>query len=213
MCNRKGVFKKGVEVGETKLGEVTAFKYLGATISEQGSKPEVVNRIAQATAALAKLQTIWKDKYITMSSKIRLMRSLVANYIPCETWTLNKEIERRIESFEMRCFRRLLGITYKDRITNIEVRSRIQQAIGPFEDLLTIVRKRILRWFGHVLRGGGLANTILQGTVPGKRGRGRPKGSWGDNIRKWTGLSGSDLLEAARHRHRWRRLVHVLRDR
>ena len=162
-----------------------------------------MNRIAQVhvTAALEKLQTIWKEKYITMSSKIRLMRSLVTSIfsmLVSETWTLNKEIERRIEAFEMRCFRRLLGITFKDRITNIEVRSRIQQAIVPFENLLTIVRKRILRWFGHVLRGGGLANTILQGTVPGKRGRGRPKGIWGNNIRKWTGLKSSNLLEAAR---------------
>ena len=100
-------------------------------------------------------------------------------------------------------------MSYKDRTTNLEVKNRIQQAIGPYEELLTTVRKRTLRWFGHVTRGGGLANTFMQGTVPGKRGRGRPRASWGDSIRRWTGLGGSDLLEAARNRERWRRLVHV----
>ena len=109
----------------------------------------------------------------------------------------------------MRCFTRLLGISSKDRVTNIEVKNRIQQAIGPYEELLTTVRKRTLRWFGHITRGGGLANTFMQGTVPGKRGRGRPRASWGDSIRRWTGLGNSDLLEAARNRERWRRLVHV----
>ena len=67
MCNRKGGFTKGVEIGGVKLEEVTSFKYLGATISEQGSKPEIVNRIAQATPALSKLQTIWRDNNIKLS--------------------------------------------------------------------------------------------------------------------------------------------------
>ena len=211
MCNRKGGFTKGVDIREAKLEEVTAFKYLGATISEQGSKPEIVNRIAQAIAALSKLQTIWRDNNINLSSKIRLMRSLVTSIFlyACESWTLNKDLEKRISAFEMRCFRRLLGISYKDKISNVEVKNKILQAIGPYEELLTTVRKRILRWFGHVTRGGGLANTIMQGTVPGKRGRGRPKVYWGDSVRRWTGLGGSDLLEAARNRETWRRLVHV----
>ena len=211
MCNRKGGFTKGVKVGDTKLEEVTAFKYLGATICEQGSKPEIVNRIAQSTAALSKLQTIWRDKNINLSSKVRLMRSLVISIFlyACESWTLNKDLEKRISAFEMRCYRRILGISYKDRITNLEVKNRIQQAIGPYEELLTTVRKRTLRWFGHVIRGGGLASTFMQGTVPGKRGRGRQEASWGDSVRRWTGLGGSDLLEAARNRESWRKLVHV----
>ena len=190
---------------------MTSFKYIGATISEQGSKPEVVNRIAMATSALDKLQTLWRDNKIKMSSKIRLLRSLVSSIFlyACESWTLNNDLEKRISAFEQRCFRRLLGICYKDRITNIEVKNRIKQAIGPYEDLLTTVRERILRWYGHVMRGGGLAKTFLQGTVPGKRGRGRPRRSWGDIIKTWTGLGGSDLLEAARNREKWRRLVHV----
>ena len=71
-------------------------------------------------------------------------------------------------------------ISYKDHVTNEEVRAKIQQAIGPHEDLLTIVKRRQLQWYGHVSRSSGLAKTILQGTVKGeedkagtKRGRKR----------------------------------------
>ena len=51
---------------------------------------------------------------------------------------------------EMRCYRRILGISYKDHITNEEVRTKLQQAIGPDEDLLTIVKRRKLQWYGRV---------------------------------------------------------------
>ena len=192
MTSRKEGMSSEILVNGNKLELVKSFKYLGATISEEGSKKEVVCRIAQAIAALTKLSTIWKDKNISLSIKIRLMRSLVTSIFlyACESWTLNKDIERRIQAFEMRCYRRILGISYKDRVTNAEVEEKIRIAAGPFEKLLRTVKKRKLKWFGHVTRSNGLEKTILQGTVPGKRGRGRPRRQWGDNIREWTGLDG-----------------------
>ncbi|GFO20351.1 RNA-directed DNA polymerase (reverse transcriptase) domain containing protein [Plakobranchus ocellatus] len=66
---------------------------------------------------------------------------------------------------EMRCYRRLLGILYKNHITNEEVRRRIENAIGPHVDLLTIFRQRKLKWYGHTTRSSGLAKTIMQGTA------------------------------------------------
>ena len=57
----------------------------------------------------------------------------------------------------------------KDHVTNGEVPAKIQQAIGPHEDLLTIVKRRKLQWYGHVSRSSGLAKTILQGTMKGGR--------------------------------------------
>ena len=65
---------------------------------------------------------------------------------------------------EMRCDRKILHISYKDNVTNEEVSAKIQQATGPYEDLLTIVKRRKLQWHGHVSRSSGLAKTILQGT-------------------------------------------------
>ena len=102
------------------------------------------------------------------------MRSLVMSIFlyACESRTLTAELEKRTQAFEMRCYRRLLNISYKDHVTNEEVRRKIQAAIGECDELLTLVKKRKLRWFGHVSRSSGLAKTILQGTVKGKRRRG-----------------------------------------
>ena len=67
----------------------------------------------------------------------------------------------------MCCYRKILHISHKDHVTNEEVRDKIQQAIGPHKDLLTIVNRRKLQWYGHVSRSSGQAKIILQGTVKG----------------------------------------------
>ena len=113
------------------------------------------------------------------------MRSLVISIFlfSCESLTLTGELEKRTQAFEMRCYRRLLNISYKDHVTNEEVHTQVQAAIGEYDELLTLVKKQKLRWFGHVSRSSGLAKTILQGTVKGKGKRGRQKKRWEDNIK------------------------------
>ena len=83
----------------------------------------------------------------------------------------------------------------------------IQRAIGPHEDLLTIVKSHKLQWYGHVSRSSGLAKTILQGTVKGGRRRGRQKKGWEDNIREWTGLEFAKSRRAVDNRGKWRKFV------
>jgi len=129
----------------------------------------------------------------------------------CETWTLTAELQRKILTMEMRCYRKILGISYKEHVTNDEVRRRIQQAIGPHDDLLTVVKKRKLRWYGHVSRSSGLAKMILQGTVKGARRRGRQRKRWEDNIREWTGLTFAESQRVVEDRTRWRGVVSGLR--
>ena len=139
---------------------------------------------------------------ISLSSKIRLMRSLVTAIFlyAYESRTLTLELHRRIQAMEIRCYRKILHISYKDRVTNEEVRAKIQQAIGPHEDLLTIVKRRKLQWYGHVSRSSGLAKTILQGTVKGGRRQGRQRKRLGDNIREWTGLEFAKSQRAVENR-------------
>ena len=206
--NTKGI-SSDIRIGGQKLETVQSFKYLGSVVTDEGSKQEILSRIAQTIGALSKLKTIWKDKNIALSCKIRLMHSLVISIFlyACETWTLTAELERKIQAIEMRCFRRLLGISYRDHVTNEEVRNRIRHAIGPYEDLLTTVRKRKLRWYGHITRSTGLAKTILQGTVQGGRRKGRQKKRWEDNITEWTGLKLSEALRKAEDREGWRKVV------
>ena len=99
----------------------------------------------------------------------------------CGSWTLTAELQRRIQAMEMRCYRKILRISYKDHVTNEEVRAINQQAVAPHEDLLTIVKRRKLQWSGHVSRSSGLAKTILQGTVKGGRRQSRQMKRWEDN--------------------------------
>ena len=129
------------------------FKYLGAIISNEGSKSEILSRIAQTTAALSRLKIIWRDKNISPASKVKLMPTLILSTFlyAYESWTLTAELARRIQALEMRCYRRFLNIFYKKKhVTNEEVRNRIQNAIGMHDDLLTMVKKRKLRWYGHI---------------------------------------------------------------
>ena len=85
----------------------------------------------------------------------------------------SRKLQRRIQAVEMRCYRKILRISYKDHVTNEEVRAEIWQTIGSHEDLLTTVTRRKLQWYGHVSRSLGLVKTILQGTVKGGRRQGR----------------------------------------
>ena len=119
------------------------------------------------------------------------MRSLVTSIFryTCESWTLTAELQRRIQAMEMRCYRKILHISYKNHVTNEEVRAKTQQAIGPHEDFLTIVKRRKLQWYGHVSSSSGLAKTILLGTVKVGRRQGRQRKRWEGNIREWRAWS------------------------
>ena len=153
--------------------------------NQRFSKLEVLLRIEQTTAALTKLKPIWRDNNISLGSKVRLMLFLVISIFlyACESWTLTTELEKRTQAFEMRCYRRVLNISYKDHVTNEEVRRKIQTAIGEYDELLTLVKKRMQKWFGHVSRSSG-PKIILQGIVKGKRKRGRQKKRWEDTIKE-----------------------------
>ena len=86
----------------------------------------------------------------------------------------------------MKCYRRLLNVLYMDHVTTEKVRKQIQAANGERDELLTLVKKRKLRWFGRESRSSGLAKTILQDMMKGKRQRDRHKKRWVDNIKERT---------------------------
>ena len=89
MTNTSGINTE-IKVNGQKLETVTSCKYLGSVITDEGSKPEILSRTAQTTAGLTRLKPVWIDKSISLSSKIRLMRSLVPSIFlyACESWTL-----------------------------------------------------------------------------------------------------------------------------
>ena len=122
------------------------------------------------------------------------MPSLVTSIFlyACESWTLTAELQGKMQAMEMRCSHKILHISHNDR-----------------EDLLTIVKRRKLQWYGHVSRSPGLAKTILQGTatVKGGRRKGGQRKRWEDNIREWTSLEFGKSQRAVENREKWRKLV------
>ena len=184
IMNNNGTLHRDITIQGQKLETVYHFKYLGAIICDEGSRRKVLSRAAQTMAAFATLKTILKDKNIRIKHKMKLMCALVITIFlyECENCTLTAELQRRIQSLEFRCFRKILGISYKDRVTNDLTRKTIINHIGLYEDLLATVKRRKLKSYVHVTPSDDLTKVILQGTVEGRRRSGRPKESWIDNI-------------------------------
>ena len=115
----------------------------------------------------------------------------------CESWTLNAELQKRLEAFENKCYRRILNITYMDRISNEQVHNWITQECGPQKPIIKTIKCKIMQWFSKVSTTDGLSKDILQGKVPGKRPKGRPRKQWTDGPKQWTGLSLYNLTRMA----------------
>ena len=134
-------------------------------------------------------------------SKLKDQINACPSYLSTIVCLRNLDIDSRhpeeLQVTEMRCSKKLLGISYRDHITNDAVRDRIRRAIGPYDDILTAVKKRKLKWFGHVSRSSGFAKTILQGIVQGGRRKGQQKKRWENNIAEWTGLKFCNAVREA----------------
>ena len=100
MTNNNNGIQRDITANGEKLETVKKFKYLGAMVSDEGSKPKIIARIATTAATLIKLDIIWKDKAIKLSLKIRLMCSQLNSVFlyACETWTQTAELEKRVQA-------------------------------------------------------------------------------------------------------------------
>ena len=102
MTNDTSGINTEIKVNGQKLETVTSFKYLGSVIIDEGSKPEIISRIAQTTAALTRLKPVWEDRRISLSSKVRVMRSFDTSIFlyACESWTLSAELQRKYKPWK-----------------------------------------------------------------------------------------------------------------
>ena len=181
MTNNINGITTALHIAGNTLDEVQSFKYLGAIISEGRLQARSARQNSSSNSSFVKPEEDLERPKHHSRSKIRLLRSLVISIFlyACESWTLTADLQRRIQAMEMRCYRRLLNISYTEHITNVEVRNRIERAIGPYEDLLTTVKRRKLKWYGHVSRSSGLSKTIMQGTVQRRKEKGWPEKAMG----------------------------------
>ena len=120
-----------------------------------------------------------------------------------ECWTLKKSDRKRIDSFELWCYRRLLRISWTEKKTNEEV----LQKVNCEHRLFDIINARKLKFIGHILRSDNLDNVLLTGMVFGPRGRGRPKTRFWDDIRQLTGMGIIEAARLAQDRDGWRQMV------
>ncbi|KAK2156294.1 hypothetical protein NP493_1980g00015 [Ridgeia piscesae] len=204
MTNNTNGISTDIRVNGEKLDCVNWFEYLGAIIADEESKPEILARITQATAALAKLKTIWNDMNIPLSSKIRLVRSLVMSIFlyACGSWTLTADTERRIQAMEMRCLRKLLGITYRDHISNEEVRSH--WAPRRTLDHSKATQTEMVRASNKMYRA---CQDNPAGHSARREKKRQTKKRWEDNIPELTGMTLGAAMRKPERREEWRELV------
>ena len=195
-----------IKVNGQILEQVKKFKYLGQWITEDGRCDlEVKTRIEMARSAFVKLRDVLTSKSVSLNTRKRLVRCYVLSTFlyASESWTLNKELEGRIEALEMWIYRRLLKISYKDRVTNEEVLSRV----GEKRWLLKKVKQRKVAYFGHLIRARGYQRLLLEGKVEGVRRRGAPRNMWTRDIIKWTKLNYVECVRCADDRRKWRAMI------
>ena len=197
-----------VEIDGETLEKVLEFIYLGSCKTTDGDcKADIMRRIARAKAKMVELENIWRDRDLSKALKIRLMKVLVWTTINygSEGWTLRADEKKKIQSAEMWLYQRLLNITWKDKRTH----NSILEELKVKRELFGNIVKRKLTFFGHTIRNNKcrLVPDIIQGKIEGRRGRGRPRICYIDNIKQWTDLKMSEVIQACHDRERWRSIV------
>ena len=170
--------------------KVTEFKYLGSTVTSRNDmKKEIMTRIAAGNRCLYSLINIIKKRNISRSTKLRIYNSIIrpVTTYGCETWTLTKQICKKLMVFENNILRRIAGPVFDveenrwRRRHNEELREITGQCY-----ITDFVRSQRLRWMGHVARMEEvrIPRKVMEGTVAGRRPVGRPRLRWKDNVMK-----------------------------
>lgn len=174
-----------LKIGDTQLNSVKNFSYLGSIMSHDTSLDmEITNRIAKASAAFGLLShTLWNKHGIKLQTKIKVYNAAI---VPCllygsGTWTLYKRQIRQLDSFHMKCLRRICGIKWQQRIPNTEVLEKCGTT-----GIEAIILQNQLRWAGHVVRmdSGRIPKALFYGQLKdGHRSEGRPYLRYKDSLK------------------------------
>ena len=188
------------------IEEVNEFDYLGSLITKTGDgNKEVRRRLGMATKKLKSMSNLWKGNDET--TKLKFLRSLIfpiATY-GSETWSMNKEAEQKINAFEMRCYRKILRVQWTEKRTNVSILQQLGNI--PENWLLNSIMRQKMNFFGHTKRHDSLEREIFEGIIEGRRGRGRPKRRWSQDITDRINMNVTEAGRCAQDRDAYRRAV------
>lgn len=187
---------------------VNDFRLLGSMINTKAtSTEEVKQRIAIGKSTMKSMDKIFKSKDISLPTKIRLVHSLIFSIVTygSESWTIKTQEQKRIDAFEMWCWRRILSIPWTARRTN----KSILEQIKPGMSLGSMVTKLQLAYFGHIIRTErSMEKDIMLGRTDGSRRRGRPATRWLETIQTTTKMALPSLVHMAPNRSSYRSFIH-----
>ena len=167
--------------------------FFGSKITADGDcSHEIKRRLLLGRKVMTNLDSIFKSKDISLPTKIRLVKAIVFPVVmyECESWTVKKADHRRIDAFELCCWRRLLRVPWTARRSN----QSILKEINPGISLEGMMLKLKLQFFGHLMqRVDSLEKTLMLGGIGGRRRRGQQRMRWLDDITDSMDVSLSEL--------------------